>query len=141
MLYIFTEQNHPDRRAMQTVMYDTLLTLLKVMTPILPHTTDELWAYLEHETEASIQLTDMPEAVEYPDFEDLATKWTKIMDLRDDVLKALEEARNAKTIGKSLEAKVTLYVKDEYKSLFETDAIDFAQLFIVSQFELVEAAA
>ena len=32
------------------------------MTPILPHTTDELWAYLEHETEESIQLTDMPEA-------------------------------------------------------------------------------
>ena len=43
------------------------------------------------------------------------------MDLRDDVLKALEEARNAKTIGKSLEAKVTLFVKDEYKSLFESD--------------------
>ncbi|MFJ8066188.1 isoleucine--tRNA ligase [Psychrobacillus sp. NPDC096426] len=140
VVYIYGE-NHADRRAMQTVMYDTLLTLLKVMTPILPHTTDELWAYLEHETEASIQLTDMPDAVQYPDFTDLATKWTKIMELRDDVLKALEEARNAKTIGKSLEAKVTLYVKDEYKSLFETNALDFAQLFIVSQFELVEAAA
>lgn len=140
VVYIYG-QNHQDRRAMQTVMYDTLLTLLKVMTPILPHTTDELWAYLEHETQSSIQLTDMPDAVQYPDFEELATKWTKIMDLRDDVLKALEEARNAKTIGKSLEAKVTLYVKDEYKSLFETDEIDFAQLFIVSQFELVEAAA
>ena len=62
------------------------------------------------------------------------------MELRDDVLKALEEARNAKTIGKSLEAKVTLYVNDEYKSLFETDAIDFAQLFIVSKFELVGAS-
>ncbi|SER57794.1 isoleucine--tRNA ligase [Psychrobacillus sp. OK032] len=140
VVYIYGA-DHADRRAMQTVMYDTLLTLLKVMTPILPHTTDELWAYLEHETEESIQLTDMPDAVQYPDFEELAPKWKKIMDLRDDVLKALEEARNAKTIGKSLEAKVTLYVKDEYKSLFETDAIDFGQLFIVSQFELVEAAA
>ncbi|MFJ5771324.1 isoleucine--tRNA ligase [Psychrobacillus sp. NPDC093180] len=140
VVYIYGA-DHPDRRAMQTVMYDTLLTLLKVMTPILPHTTDELWAYLEHETEESIQLTDMTDAVQYPNFESLASKWTKIMDLRDDVLKALEEARNAKTIGKSLEAKVTLYVKDEYTSLFETDTIDFAQLFIVSQFELVEAAA
>ena len=58
------------------------------------------------------------------------------MVVRDDVLKALEEARNAKTIGKSLEAKVTLYVKDEYTSLFESENIDFAQLFIVSKFKL-----
>ena len=60
--------DHQDRRAMQTVMYDTLLALLKLMTPILPHTTDELWAYLEHVTEESIQLTDMPEAVEMPEY-------------------------------------------------------------------------
>ncbi|MEK5215024.1 isoleucine--tRNA ligase [Psychrobacillus sp. FSL H8-0487] len=135
VVYIYGE-DHPDRRAMQTVMYDTLLALLKLLTPILPHTTDELWAYLEHETAESIQLTDMPEAVNYPEFKELAAKWDKIMELRDDVLKALEEARNAKTIGKSLEAKVALYVNDDYKELFETDAIDFAQLFIVSKFEL-----
>ncbi|QUG41016.1 isoleucine--tRNA ligase [Psychrobacillus sp. INOP01] len=135
VVYIYGE-DHPDRRAMQTVMYDTLLALLKLVTPILPHTTDELWAYLEHETAESIQLTDMPEAVDYPEFKELAAKWEKIMELRDDVLKALEEARNAKTIGKSLEAKVALYVNDDYKALFETNAIDLAQLFIVSKFEL-----
>lgn len=135
VVYIYGE-DHPDRRAMQTVMYDTLIALLKLVTPILPHTTDELWAYLEHETAESVQLTDMPEAVDYPEFKELAAKWDKIMELRDDVLKALEEARNAKTIGKSLEAKVALYVNDDYKALFETDAIDFAQLFIVSKFEL-----
>lgn len=135
VVYIYGE-DHPDRRAMQTVMYDTLLALLKLVTPILPHTTDELWAYLEHETAESIQLMDMPDAVDYPEFKELAAKWDKIMNLRDDVLKALEEARNAKTIGKSLEAKVALYVTDEYKALFDTDAIDFAQLFIVSKFEL-----
>ncbi|WP_144509344.1 isoleucine--tRNA ligase [Bacillus sp. FJAT-22090] len=135
VVYIYGA-DHKDRRAMQTVMYDTLLSLLKLMTPILPHTADELWAYLEHETEESIQLTDMPEPVAYPEYETLAPKWSKIMELRDDVLKALEEARNAKTIGKSLEAKVTLYVKDDYQSLFETESIDFAQLFIVSQFVL-----
>ncbi|QFF98394.1 isoleucine--tRNA ligase [Psychrobacillus glaciei] len=135
VVYIYGQDDH-ERRAMQTVMYDTLLALLKLMTPILPHTTDELWAYLENKTEESIQLTDMPKAIEDPAFEALAAKWDKIMELRDDVLKALEEARNAKTIGKSLEAKVTLYVKDELKVMFDTDAIDFAQLFIVSQFAL-----
>ncbi|TQR20816.1 isoleucine--tRNA ligase [Psychrobacillus vulpis] len=135
VVYIYGADSK-DRRAMQTVMYDTLLSLLKLMTPILPHTTDELWAYLEHETEESVQLTDMPEATEHPEFETLAPKWLKIMELRDDVLKALEEARNAKTIGKSLEAKVTLYVNDEFRSLLEVENIDFAQLFIVSQFEI-----
>ena len=57
--------DHKDRRAMQTVMYDTLLGIIKINDTNLPHTTDELWAYLEHVTEESIQLTDMPEAVEY----------------------------------------------------------------------------
>ena len=135
VVYIYDKENKA-RRAMQTVMYDTLLALLKLMSPILPHTADELWGYLEHESAESVQLTDMPDAVSHPEFDHLATKWTNIMELRDEVLKALEEARNAKTIGKSLEAKVTLYVKDEFKPLFDTDAIDFAQLFIVSQFEL-----
>ena len=59
------------------------------------------------------------------------------MVVRDDVLKALEEARNAKVIGKSLEAKVTVVLlKDEYTALFEQMNIDFAQLFIVSKFAL-----
>lgn len=127
-------KNHPHRRAMQTVMYDTLISLAQVMTPIIPHTTDELWSFLEYETEESIQLTDMPEAFANPAFEELSKKWTVIMDFRDDVLKALEEARNAKTIGKSLEAKVTAYVSQEINEIIEAGTIDFAQLMIVSQF-------
>ncbi|MFC4409283.1 isoleucine--tRNA ligase [Chungangia koreensis] len=129
-------KNHPHRRAMQTVMYDTLISLAQVMTPIIPHTTDELWGYLEHEKAESIQLTDMPEVFTLPVFEELRKKWTVIMDFRDDVLKALEEARNAKTIGKSLEAKVTVYVDSALRELIESGNIDFAQLMIVSQFEV-----
>ena len=40
--------DHPHRRAMQTVMYETLISLLKLLTPIVPHTTDEMWAFIEH---------------------------------------------------------------------------------------------
>ena len=47
----------------------------------------------------------------------LKEKWHAFMKLRDDVLKALEEARNEKVIGKSLNAKVTVYVNDEVKNL------------------------
>src|SRR5690606_33298384 len=71
-----------DRRAMQTVMYDTLLTLLKVLTPIIPHTTDEMWSYLNKE-EASVQLTDFPEVDEQSNFAELREKWEKVIAIRD----------------------------------------------------------
>lgn len=57
------------------------------------------------------------------------------MDVRDDVLKALEEARAAKTIGKSLEAKVTVYGNEELAALLASTDDNLAQLFIVSKYE------
>nr|WP_106784071.1 isoleucine--tRNA ligase [Lysinibacillus timonensis] len=122
------------RRAMQTVMYDTLLTLLKVLTPIIPHTTDELWSYLNEE-EASVQLTDFPEVDERSNFSELREKWSKVIVLRDEVLKALEEARNAKVIGKSLEAKVLIYANSDVKDIINDETVDFAQISIVSQLQ------
>ncbi|WP_042471730.1 isoleucine--tRNA ligase [Bacillus ndiopicus] len=129
-----------DRRAMQTVMYETLMTLLKVLTPILPHTTDEMWSYLGQE-EVSVQLTDFPEVDEQANFASLRAKWTKVIAVRDEVLKALEEARNAKTIGKSLEAKLTVYADAETAALLQEENINFAQLSIVSAFEVAGAKA
>lgn len=133
--------NHPHRRAMQTVMYDSLLALLKLLTPIIPHTTDELWSYLSDVEEESVQLTDMPEAVELGEVADeLRNRFNVLMVVRDDVLKALEEARNAKVIGKSLEAKVTLALPEKYAGALSATDIDYAQFFIVSKFvELKES--
>ncbi|WP_413365370.1 isoleucine--tRNA ligase [Lysinibacillus sp. 3P01SB] len=125
--------DNKDRRAMQTVMYDTLQMLLKVLTPIIPHTTEELWGYLGAE-EASVQLTDFPEVEEKENFGQLREKWAKVIEIRDEVLKALEEARNAKVIGKSLEAKISVYAESETVELLNDANIDFAQLCIVSQF-------
>ncbi|WP_252503667.1 isoleucine--tRNA ligase [Sporosarcina sp. Marseille-Q4943] len=127
--------DHPHRRAMQTVMYDSLLALLKLLTPIIPHTTDELWAYLEHVEEESVQLTDMPQAEDLGDQADaLRERFGQLMLVRDDVLKALEEARNAKVIGKSLEAKVTVALPEKMAGIFAANDIDYAQFFIVSKF-------
>jgi len=126
--------NNPARRAMQSVMYDCLLTLLKILTPILPHTTDELWSYLNEE-EPSVQLTDFPEVDERSNFKELKEKWSKVMDIRDEVLKALEEARNEKVIGKPLDAKVVVYTDDEeVLSLLNDEKVDFKQISLVSQF-------
>lgn len=128
--------DHPHRRAMQTVMYDSLLALLKLLTPVIPHTTDELWAYLEHVEEESVQLTDMPQAEELGEAANaLRERFSRLMLVRDDVLKALEEARNAKVIGKSLEAKVTVSLPEKMAGILAADDIDYAQFFIVSKFE------
>ncbi|PEN50995.1 isoleucine--tRNA ligase [Bacillus wiedmannii] len=128
--------NHEDRRAIQTVLYDVLVALTKLVTPILPHTADEVWPYIPGVTEESVQLTNMPEAVQLDGAEALKIKWDAFMTLRDDVLKALEVARNEKVIGKSLNASITLYPTVEMKTMLESISEDLKQLFIVSEYKL-----
>lgn len=135
VLYIEAENNQ-ERRAIQTVLYECLVVLTKLVTPILPHTADEVWGYIPNVTEASVQLTDMPTFKELSNSEQLVDKWTKIMELRDDILKALEEARNAKVIGKSLQAKISLYVNEATKDLLDSISENLQQIFIVSGFEV-----
>ncbi|MBA3924900.1 isoleucine--tRNA ligase [Listeria rustica] len=127
-----------DRRAMQTVFHEAVVVLTKLLAPILPHTADEVWSHLTDQEAASIHLTEMPEMKNYPATEAITEKWDQFMQIRDVVQKALEEARNEKIIGKSMLAKVTLFVDGEAKQLFDSLEGDFAQLLIVSDFELVE---
>lgn len=135
ILYI-DAPNDKIRRSMQTVIYESLVTLTKVLSPILPHTADEVWGYIQGVEEESVQLTDIPEVKEFANADALLEKWSKFLNLRDDVLKALEEARNEKVIGKSLTAKVSLYVKDEMKQLLASIDENIGQIFIVSDFEV-----
>lgn len=129
-------KEHAHRRAMQTVMSDTLRSLVKLLAPILPHTADEMWSHLEHVEAASAQLTDMPEAEDLGEqAEALKERFATLMAIRDDVLKSLEVARNEKGIGKSLEAKITVYVPEALQDVFKMSDIDYAQFFIVSKFE------
>ncbi|KPN13545.1 isoleucine--tRNA ligase [Bacillus australimaris] len=125
--------DHPDRRSMQTVFYETLMALVKLTAPILPHTADELWSHLSFVEEPSVQLTDMPEGVTVPEAEATEAKFDRFMEVRDDVLKALEIARNEKVIGRSLEASVTLYATEEVKNLLASIKEDVKQLFIISE--------
>ncbi|MCC4340951.1 isoleucine--tRNA ligase [Limosilactobacillus reuteri] len=118
VLYIEAE-NSEVRRSMQTVFYDILLTLVKLLTPILPHTTEEVWSYL-NEPEDFVQLTEIPDPRTFAGKEELLSKWDDFMEVRSHVLKSLEEARNAKLIGKSLEAQVDLYLTDDQKQLLDS---------------------
>ncbi|TSB46341.1 isoleucine--tRNA ligase [Alkalicoccobacillus porphyridii] len=138
-LYI-EHADHPERRAYQTVMYDVLVALVKLSAPILSHTADEVWEHIPGVTEESVQLTDMPEAETFAQSEQLVEKWTTFMTLRDEVLKALEEARNAKVIGKSLQSALTLYASGETRQLLES-AGSLEKLFIVSKVTIAEENA
>ncbi|MBD1379952.1 isoleucine--tRNA ligase [Metabacillus arenae] len=135
ILYI-ESADHQDRRAIQTVLYETLLSLVKLVTPILPHTTDEVWQHIESVKEESVQLVDMPDVQKLENADALEKKWDAFMALRDDVLKALEAARNEKVIGKSLAASISLYPNEESSNLLESVNEDLKQLFIVSGFEI-----
>ncbi|GAF66151.1 isoleucyl-tRNA synthetase [Bacillus sp. TS-2] len=135
-LYI-EHSNHPERRAIQTVMYETVVTLAKLVSPILPHTADEVWENTPNVEGESVQLTEMPEARTFGDVEELKNTWNNFMDIRSEILKALEHARNEKIIGKSLEAALTIYADDKkYELLAGINRLE--KLFIVSKVHLVK---
>ncbi|MEX2783710.1 isoleucine--tRNA ligase [Streptococcus sp. H49] len=121
------------RRQMQTVFYDILVKITKLLTPILPHTAEEIWSYLEFEPEEFVQLSEMPEAQYVPDQDAILEQWEAFMTLRTQAQKALELARNDKIIGKSLEAHLTIYADEEHRVLLDSLDSDLAQLLIVSQ--------
>ncbi|VUX03920.1 Isoleucine--tRNA ligase [Streptococcus pasteurianus] len=116
------------RRQMQTVFYDILVKITKLLTPILPHTAEEIWSYLEFEPEEFVQLSELPDAEVFAGQENILEEWDAFMTLRNQAKKALEEARNAKIIGKSLEAHLTIYASEEVKTLLTALDSNIAQL-------------
>lgn len=136
VIYIESKDDH-QRRAMQTVMYDILVALTKLLTPIMPHTAEEVWSYL-HETEDYVQLAEMPVVTTHEDDATLLSIWSNFMTLRDKVLKALETARNQKIIGKSMEAAVTIYANEPVKDLLTELDANIMQLLIVSDLHIAD---
>ncbi|HGH5532520.1 TPA: isoleucine--tRNA ligase [Staphylococcus pseudintermedius] len=136
ILYI-EEKNAHKRRSMQTVLFEILVNMTKLLAPIIPHTAEEVWSHIEQVDEESVHLTNMPAKEEVD--QALLDKWNTFMALRDDVNRALEAARNEKVIGKSLEAKVKIGNSPSFDTLAFLESFnDLHQLFIVSQVELVE---
>ena len=134
ILYIENEDAHI-RRSMQTVLYRILTELNRLLAPVLVHTAEEIHQHTPYVEKESIHLEYLPEEAEVDTA--LVEKWKHFMDVRDDVLKALEEARNEKVIGKSLEAKVQV-TEPEGMSYDEINGA-LTQLFIVSQVEVVDS--
>lgn len=127
------------RRSAQTAMFIILDTIVRLITPILSFTADEIWALMPHragDDRRSSMLADMPGVRSELEYGDAAT-WDALFDHRDDVLLKLEEARAAKLIGKSLDAKVSIVTSDEATFKLLSDNFDkLATIYIVSQVEL-----
>ena len=119
------------RRSVQTVLYEILFSLIRLLAPILPYTSEEVYQYLPNKKKDSIHLENNPKPVIYENSEELETMWNKFFKVKDDVYKVLENARNEKVIGKSLEAIVYIHIDDEeFKEYFKDN---MAQLLIVSK--------
>ena len=122
------------RRSVQTVLYNILNNEVKLLAPILPYTSEEVYSLLPH-TEESVHLTDMPEVVTYSDSAEVEELFNLFFELKDKVNKKLEEARNEKLIGSALEAVVKINLDPKYNEVKEKLGFYLHQLFIVSKVE------
>ena len=128
------------RRCTQTALYRILVDFTKLLAPILCFTSQEIWSYIPKldGMKDYVVFEQMPEAKAAAD-EAFEAKWDRIMAIRDDVKKVLEQARADKVIGSALEAGLTLYCsKEVYDFLNAIPMDELADLFIVSHVDLVE---
>jgi isoleucyl-tRNA synthetase len=116
--------------------------LVRLLAPILPVTTDELWRHLPGTREASVHMAGFPDALGIEELLDaeLLARWDRLLDARSEVNRALEVARQEKTIGTSLAAHVMLRARGETADLLESYRDRLPMLFIVSQLDLVREA-
>ncbi len=131
------ETNGKSRRSAQTAMYRILNSLVRMLSPILCFTADEIWQKMPHDGRDDIRnaaYNSMPSYDESLSFDEAAvSKWDKLIAFRDDVNKALEGARNGKVIGKPLEADVTVYANSDDAGFLNSCGQDLADLCIVSE--------
>ncbi|MDD5303464.1 MAG: class I tRNA ligase family protein, partial [Elusimicrobia bacterium] len=128
-LYTF-KLDSPERLAAQTVMAETFARLCSLISPILSFTAEEAWRFWPARPSDSVFLWDLPAPDARWTDAALAARWGKALELRERVTKKIEEARSAKLVGKSLDAKVVLPGDSA-----EFKALNLEELFIVSQVE------
>lgn len=136
-LYTFRKDAH-ERRSSQTVLYDTVVAMAKLMAPVLSFTAEEIWRTLAVQVPGSlgagsVHLASFPELD--PAWADakLAERWERLLKYRVQVQGVLEERRREKVIGSSLEAHVHLTTDVPTGQWLNVSAADLGALFIVSQ--------
>lgn len=131
--------NSKTRRSAQSAMYIVLDTLTRLIAPVLCYTSEEIWSFMPHrasDEKFSVTMNDMPKVNPAYKNDGIEAKWDKLLSVREAVLKALEEERAEKRIGKSLEAKVTVSADENYEFL-KSVKDSLTEIFIVSEVEVV----
>jgi isoleucyl-tRNA synthetase len=138
-LYTFAPRNQ-SRRSAQTALYRIADALARMLAPILVFTSDEIWENLPQDTArpAAVHLALLPEARGASE-DALLSNWQRLFEIREDVLHSLEEARIAKHIGSSLEARVEILAAGDSYDLLARYPEDLRYLFIVSEVNVVKS--
>ena len=143
-MYTFAPTSHA-RRSAQTVLWKITEALVRLVAPILSFTADEVWEYLPavEGREASVHLAQFPkpEEVFSEDPAALLEEWKQIFAVRDEALRTLEEARQAKRIGKGLEAKLEIAASGEQLALLQRHAVGLKEIINVSGVNVIEGFA
>ena len=128
------------KRQVQTVYWTCLDTLVKLWAPFLCYTTEEVWEHFNNDEAESVHYCHFPEVHTYANEQELKDTFTSLLNVRDAVMKALEESRSEKTIGTAQEAHAVIECTKADKDLLEgTLKEDVAQWLIVSKATLKEA--
>ncbi len=134
---LYTSPSGDDaRRDAQSVMYLMLDAVIRILAPILPFTAEEVWKHMPEfdGKEESVHLTERPSLETSWIDHELGMKWDKVLDVRAEVTKALEEARKEKLIGHPLDACIDIYVSDEdVREILSGFGPDLRDIFIVSE--------
>jgi isoleucyl-tRNA synthetase len=127
-------KNSNMRKSAQTALFELLKTTLVLVAPLLPFTTEEAWEAMPsfQGKEESVHLELFPAFDKEWIGTDLFQEWKELKELRENVLKELEIARESKLIGNSLEARVILKVPPSFQHTLDKYADNLASLFIVS---------
>jgi isoleucyl-tRNA synthetase len=140
-LYTAAPRSHA-RRSAQTALFRIADALARLLAPILVFTSDEIWENLPRTEEnglASVHLAQFPDPAGVDDWA-LRAEWEALFKVRDQVLRTLEDARTARVIGSSLEARVDLVASGGTFELLERHKDDLRYIFIVSQVSLSRRA-
>jgi isoleucyl-tRNA synthetase len=137
----------PARRSAQTALHRLAVSLAKLLAPLLSFTMEEIWTHLGQtvgET-GSVHTAYFPESGDLTegigaDARKRVENWKRLIEVRDDVLKSLETARNNKFIGAPLEARIELYASGDLYPLLYEYAAELPGLFIVSQVDMHQHA-
>jgi len=137
-LYILPAKS-PFRRAAQTVLWEIILTLSRLIAPVLTFTAEEVWQFIPGKKELeSVHLASWPQVQQEWMDKELISRWEKLLEVRGEVYKVLEIARKEKIIGSFLEAAVNLYPRDPtLVQLLKSYRKDLPAIFIVSEVNLL----